>query len=222
MTSERFSFQKGDALVIVDVQNDFLPGGALPIDKGDEVIPVINRYVEKARNAGVPVFASRDWHPAGHISFQEQGGKWPPHCLQDTEGAAFSASLSLPDDAVVVTKGVRFDQDQNSAFDQTGLAVRLKQDGVTRLVVAGLAQDVCVLATVIDARREGFEVLLLEEATRPVTAEGGRKALVDMIKAGAKFVDAGLDVCVRAPEWAEHQRPGEPEDACDDGRSGNI
>ncbi len=222
MTQESFSFQKGDALLIVDVQNDFLPGGALAIERGDEVIPVLNRYLEKAREAGAPVYASRDWHPAGHLSFQDQGGDWPPHCLQDTEGAAFSSSLALPADAVVVTKGVRFDQDQYSVFDQTGFAERLKKDGVKRLVVGGLAQDVCVLSTVLDARKEGFEVLLLEEGSRPVAAEGGIEALTKMIKAGAKFVDAQLEVCVRAPEWAEHQRPAEEEDACDDGRSGKI
>jgi nicotinamidase/pyrazinamidase len=222
MTAESFSFQKGDALLIVDVQNDFLPGGALAIEHGDEILPALNDCIEKAKDAGAPIYASRDWHPVGHLSFQEEGGKWPPHCIQDTEGAAFSASLMLPEDAVVVTKGVRFDQDQNSAFDQTGLARKLKQDGVNRLVVGGLAQDVCVLATVLDARKEGFEVLVVEEGTRPVTTEGGRQALTDMIKAGASFVDAELEVCVRAPEWAEHQRPAEPEDACDDGRSGNI
>lgn len=222
MTEENFSFQKGDALLIVDVQKDFLPGGALAVEGGDEVIPVLNSYIEKAVAAGVPVYASRDWHPQDHISFQDGEGDWPPHCLQDMEGADFAASLNLPDDAVLITKGVRFDQDQNSAFDETGLAERLRRDGVNRLVVGGLAQDVCVLATVLDARKEGFEVLLLEEATRPVTEEGGRKALTDMIKAGAKFVDAGLDVCVRAPEWAEHQRPADPEEPCDDGRSGKI
>jgi len=222
MTTESFSFQKGDALLIVDAQNDFLPGGALAIERGDEIVPVLNRYLEKAREAGIPVYASRDWHPVGHLSFQEQGGEWPPHCVQDTEGAAFVESLNLPADAVMVTKGVLLDQDQNSAFDKTGLDRQLKKKGVRRLVVGGLAQGVCVLATVLDARSAAFDVLLLEEATRPVTTEGGRKALTEMIKAGAKFVDAELDVCVRAPEWAEHQRPGEPEDACDDGRSGKI
>ena len=222
MTTDRFSFQKGDALLIVDVQNDFLPGGALAIENGDEIIPELNQVLKQAAEARIPVYASRDWHPAGHISFQDQGGDWPPHCLQDTQGAAFSSALDLPEDAVVVTKGVRFDKDQNSAFDQTGLAERLKKDGIRRLVVGGLAQDVCVLATVLDARSHGFDVLLLEEGTKPVSAEGGRKALTDMIKAGAKFVDAELDVCTYAPEWAEHQRPGDPEDACDDGRSGKI
>lgn len=222
MTTDRFSFQKGDGLLIVDVQNDFLPGGALAIENGDQVVPELNRCLEKAAAAGIPVYASRDWHPVGHVSFQEQGGPWPPHCLQDTEGAAFSPALDLPEDVVVVTKGVRFDQDQNSAFDQTGLAERLKKDGVRRLVVGGLAQDVCVLATVLDARSHGFDVLLLEEGTKPVSVEGGRNALTEMIKAGAKFVDAELDVCTYAPEWAEHQRPGDTEDACDDGRSGKI
>jgi nicotinamidase/pyrazinamidase len=135
----------------------------------------------------VPVYASRDWHPVGHISFQERGGPWPPHCIQDSDGAKFHPDLALPDSTVIVTKGVRFDQDQNSAFDQTGLAAQLRKDGIRRLWVAGLAKDVCVLATMLDGCREGFEVVLIANATRPLTAEGGEKARRQMEKAGARI-----------------------------------
>ncbi len=177
--------QPGDALLVVDVQNDFCPGGALPIERGDEVIPVLNTWLEAAEIAGIAIYASRDWHPSNHVSFREQGGPWPPHCVQDTEGAAFRPDLGLPARTVKVTKGTRFDHDQNSAFDETGLADQLTRDGIRRLWVGGLAQDVCVLASVLDARRAGLEVMLIKEATRPVTEEGGRDALAKMAAAGA-------------------------------------
>ncbi len=184
MTSE---LKAGDALIIVDVQNDFCPGGALAIDRGDEVVAVLNRWIAQAREQGVPVYASRDWHPAGHISFEDSGGPWPPHCLQDTEGARFHPDLALPDSVIKITKGVRFDQDQNSAFDQTGLAQELRQRGVQRLWIGGLAEDVCVRATVLDACREGFEVHMIPDATRPVTDDGGRQARQEMREAGARY-----------------------------------
>lgn len=176
-----------DALLIVDVQNDFCPGGALPIAGGHEVVPVLNRWIAAAMAKGVPVYASRDWHPAGHISFRERGGPWPPHCLQDSEGAAFHPGLALPPTAVKVTKGVRFDQDQNSVFDQTGLAAQLRSDGIRRLWVGGLAEDVCVRATVLDGLKEDFEVVVIEDGTRPVTPEGGETARREMENAGARF-----------------------------------
>jgi nicotinamidase/pyrazinamidase len=187
MTNVDNPLELGDALIVVDVQNDFCPGGALPIEDGDTVVPVINRWIAAAVAKGVPVYASRDWHPVGHVSFKERRGPWPPHCIQDTDGARFHPDLELPESAVLVTKGVRFDHDQNSAFNQTGLAEQLRKDGIKRLWVAGLAEDVCVLATVLDACREGFEVVLIENATRPVTPEGGEKARSMMRDAGARF-----------------------------------
>src|SRR5688572_20175295 len=141
----------GDALLVVDVQNDFCPGGALPIPDGDRVVGVLNRWIEAAVNGNVPIYASRDWHPSGHPSFASEGGAWPPHCLQDTEGAAFHPDLKLPAGTVKVAKGTRFDQDQYSAFDQTGLDARLRRDGIRRIWAGGLAQDVCVCASVLDA-----------------------------------------------------------------------
>ena len=188
MSTVEPTMQQGDALLILDVQNDFCPGGALPIEGGDTVVPVINRWIERATAQQLPVYASRDWHPSGHISFAERGGLWPPHCLQDSKGAQFHPALALPDSAVIITKGVRFDQDQLSAFDQTGLATRLHQDKVGRLWVAGLAEDVCVRDTVLDARKSGFEVLLITEGTKPITADGGAKARQEMQDAGAQLV----------------------------------
>jgi len=181
------SLEPGDALLIVDVQKDFCPGGALPVEGGDEIVPVINRWIEAAMAKSVPVYASRDWHPVGHMSFQERGGPWPPHCIQDSDGARFHPDLALPDSTVIVTKGVRFDQDQNSAFDQTGLAVQLRKDGISRLWIAGLAEDVCVLATVLGGRREGFDVVLIANATRPLTSERGEQAKRQMQEAGARI-----------------------------------
>jgi nicotinamidase/pyrazinamidase len=179
------SMSDGDALLVIDVQNDFCPSGALPIEEGDRVVPVLNRWLRAARGRGIPVYASRDWHPRGHVSFVESGGPWPAHCVQDTEGAEFHADLELPDDVVLVTKGVRFDRDQYSAFEETGLAERLRRDGGRRLWVGGLALDVCVRATVLDALRSGLAVRVLVDATRPVAAEDGRSALDEMESAGA-------------------------------------
>jgi nicotinamidase/pyrazinamidase len=189
MSDPRGSLQEGDGLIVVDVQNDFCPGGALAVEEGDTIIPVLNQWIGAAQEKGISIYASRDWHPVQHVSFKERGGPWPPHCIQDTEGAMFHPDLKLPENVVKVTKGVRFDQDQNSAFDQTGLAEQLKRDGVRRLWIGGLAQDVCVLASVIDARKFGFDAHVILEATRPVTPEGGEEAIRKMREAGAKMVN---------------------------------
>ncbi len=177
--------ERGDALIIVDVQRDFCAGGALPVPHGDEVVAILNGWIEAAQDAGAPVYASRDWHPRAHLSFTERGGPWPAHCIQDTPGAQFHPALRLPPSAIVVSKGVRFDKDQNSAFDDTGLPVELRQRGVRRLWVGGLAQDVCVRATVLDAVQEGFEVHVIAAATKPVRHEDGQGALDAMRRAGA-------------------------------------
>jgi nicotinamidase/pyrazinamidase len=178
------SFQPGDALLIVDVQPDFCPGGALPIAEGDEVVPVLNQAIAAAAQAGVPVFASRDWHPRGHLSFVERGGPWPPHCLQDSPGATFHPDLRLPSDVRIVTKGTRFDKDQYSAFDETGLAAELRRDGVRRVWIGGLAEDVCVRASALDAKAAGFDVHVIARGTRPVTPAGGAKAREELRAAG--------------------------------------
>ena len=175
--------QSGDALIVVDVQRDFCPGGSLPIENGDAVVPVLNRWIDRARALGVPVFASRDWHPQGHLSFKSRGGEWPVHCVQGTPGADFHPDLVLPPDAEIVTKGDRVDRDQYSAFDGTGLAGALRKRGVTRVFVGGLAEDVCVRATALDAAKAGLTTHLVAGATKPVTPAGGKAALEEMRKA---------------------------------------
>jgi nicotinamidase/pyrazinamidase len=177
-------FAPHDALIVVDVQRDFCPGGALPIPDGHAVVPVINRWIGAADLAGVPVFFSRDWHPRGHMSFREQGGPWPEHCVQDTEGAGFHPDLRPSSVTRIVTKGDRTDRDQYSAFDGTGLGAELGRARVRRVWLAGLAEDVCVRATVLDALAQGFEVRLIGAGTRPVTAEGGQVARQQMREAG--------------------------------------
>lgn len=184
MKTPKEALQHGDALLIIDVQNDFCPGGALPIADGDSVVPVLNAWIDAAHAQGIPIYVSRDWHPKGHLSFQEKSGPWPPHCLQDTPGAAIHPDLHLPENVVMVTKGVRFDQDQNSAFDQTGLADELRRNGVQHVWIGGLAQDVCVLASALDARKAGFQVHVIKAATRPVTPEGGAQAIRQMRAVG--------------------------------------
>jgi len=176
-----------DALIVVDMQNDFCPGGALPVEGGHDVVTVLNRWISAAERTGALVVASRDWHPKGHASFKDQGGDWPPHCIQDTRGAEFHPDVQLPDDALIITKGDDIDRDQYSAFDDTGLADRLRSRNIQRVWVGGLAQDVCVRATVLDGLDEGFEIHLIREATRAVNANpgDGDRALDEMRQAGA-------------------------------------
>jgi nicotinamidase/pyrazinamidase len=180
--------QPGDALVVVDVQNDFCPSGALPVPDGDAVVPVMNRWIAAAQAKSVPVYASRDWHPRDHLSFKSEGGPWPSHCVQDTKGAAFHPELYLSSDTIVVSKGTRFDKDQYSAFDETGFAEELRRKGVTRIVVGGLAEDVCVHATAMDGRTHGFAVAVIAEGTRAITDDGRQKTESELAGAGASFV----------------------------------
>jgi len=174
-----------DALLVVDVQPDFCPGGALPVAGGDDVIPVLNEWLRAAAACGIPIYASRDWHPPQHPSFSDQGGPWPPHCVQDTPGAAYHPALELPPNAHRIAKGVRLDRDQYSAFDETGLAAHMRRRGVRRVWIGGLAEDVCVRATAIDGAHASFEMHVIADATRPVTSEGGVEARDDMRGAGA-------------------------------------
>ena len=180
--------RKGDGLLILDVQNDFCPGGKLAVENGHAVVPVLNKWIEKASKTGIPVYASRDFHPRHHVSFESEGGQWPPHCIQDTEGAEFHPDLNLPENTVIITKGVRFDKDQNSAFDETGLEVQLKKDGIKRLWVGGLAEDVCVQATVLDARDHGFDIIVIKDAVKPVSEEGEKEADRKMKKKSAEII----------------------------------
>ena len=176
----------GDALLIVDVQRDFLPGGALGVPGGDEVVAVINHVATRFARAGLPIAASRDWHPPGHCSFAPEGGTWPPHCVAGTPGAELAPGLELPDGALLVSKATTPAKDAYSAFQDTELAERLRAQGVRRVFVTGLATDYCVLHTALDARRLGFEVVVLADAVRAVNAspDDGDAALARMRGAG--------------------------------------
>ena len=178
----------GDALLIVDVQVDLLPGGARAVPQGDAVLPVLEIWITRFVDAGQPVFASRNWHPPDHCSFVDQGGPWPPHCVAGTPGAAFA--LKLPDGAVIVSKAQRADETSWSAFAGTGLSGELRAHGVRRLFVGGLPTDDCVLFTVRDALADGFAVLLLEDATRPIDRHpgDGAAALAAMRERGASLL----------------------------------
>jgi nicotinamidase/pyrazinamidase len=177
----------GDGLLIVDVQNDFLPGGALGVPRGDQVVPVLNRYVAEFRARGLPIFASRDWHPTHHCSFREQGGHWPVHCVVGTKGAEFHPDLHLPPSALVVSKATEPKREAYSAFEGTTLDERLRGTGVRRLFIGGLATDYCVLNTVRDAIKRGYPVCLLMDGIRAVNLkpDDGRKAEEEMIRLGA-------------------------------------
>ena len=180
-----------DALLLVDVQNDFCPGGALAVADGDSVVPVLNAWIAAARSGGARIFASRDWHPADHMSFAEQGGIWPPHCVQDTPGAAFHPDLQLPDDAAVVTKADTADREAYSAFDSGELAEQLRAAGIRRLWVGGLATDYCVKASVLDAvQLPELEVHVIADAIRAVDASpGDGDAALDAMRAAGAILE---------------------------------
>ena len=183
-----YKVSKKDALIIVDVQNDFCPSGALPVPEGDQVIPVLNDYIKIFKKANTQIFATRDWHPPNHISFKAQGGPWPPHCIQDTEGAKFHPDLKLPSGTIIISKAMDPDKEAYSGFDGTELAKTLQKEGVTRLFVGGLATDYCVKNTVLDARELGFEGVLLLDAIRGINAEpdDAAKAIAKMVNHGAE------------------------------------
>jgi nicotinamidase/pyrazinamidase len=179
-----------DALIIVDVQVDFCPGGTLAIEGGDEVIPILNRWIQRATDLKIPVFFSRDWHPPNHVSFKDRGGPWPPHCVRDSHGAKFHPELLVPDSAIVISKADTRDQDSYSAFGGTPLADHLKNLGVRRVWLAGLALDYCVSASALDARALGFDVRVLLAGTRAVenSPEDIARAVENLESAGVHVV----------------------------------
>ncbi|CAF0696352.1 nicotinamidase [Candidatus Methylacidithermus pantelleriae] len=179
----------GDALVVVDVQKDFLPGGRLAVPGGDAIIPVLNRYIELFHRKGLPVIATRDWHPPNHCSFKEEGGPWPSHCVAGTEGARFPESLRLPESVCIISKATRKDCEAYSGFEGTSLEEELRALGVRRLFVGGLATEYCVARTVLDGLERGFEVVVLTDAVRSLDAHpgDGEKALKQMQARGASL-----------------------------------
>ena len=187
---EHWQPQPGDVLLVTDIQNDFLPGGSLAVAGGDEVVPVLNRYIGAFVAQGLPVFATRDWHPEGHCSFYAQGGPWPVHCVVGTPGAGFATTLKLPPDTTVISKATLQDQEAYSSFHGTDLDSRLRAAGIRRLFLGGLTTDYCVLNTVRDARQLGYDVLVLADAIRAVNVlpGDGQRAEEEMASLGARFI----------------------------------
>lgn len=181
-----------DALVVVDLQRDFCPGGALPVPEGDKIVPVVNDLVRRFLAVDGTIVFSRDSHPEDHCSFSAQGGSWPPHCVAGTPGAAFHRDLHVPDSAIIVSKATTAGKDAYSALEGTGLARLLHDRGVRRLFVTGLATDYCVRATVLEALDERFEVWLVVDAVRGVEVSPGDvdAAVREMADKGAMLIEA--------------------------------
>ena len=178
---------KHTALIVVDVQNDFCPGGALPVPDGDKVVPVLNRYIDFFRAAGAPIFFTRDWHPKDHISFKTYGGIWPPHCVQNTWGAEFHPALKVEEKDFIISKGFESSKEAYSGFEGTDLDDQLKRLNIKEIFVGGLATDYCVKQTVLEGLKKRYRVYLLEDAVRGVDVNRGDslRAIEEMVKAGA-------------------------------------
>ncbi|HEY8158503.1 MAG TPA: isochorismatase family protein [Methylobacter sp.] len=184
----------GDALVIIDVQNDFLPGGSLAVPEGDQVIPVLNGYIEQFISRHLPVIATRDWHPPNHCSFIQQGGPWPAHCVVDSKGAEFASALHLPAAVKVFSKATEADQENYSDFANPAFKAQLDEMKVRRLFIGGLATEYCVLNTVRDALSHHYQVFLLIDAIRAINVrpQDGEKAINEMIEKGAKLITLSM------------------------------
>nr|WP_255454041.1 MULTISPECIES: nicotinamidase [unclassified Thermococcus] len=173
-------------MIVVDMQKDFMPGGALPVPDGDKIIPKVEEYIRRFKEKGALVVATRDWHPPNHISFKEQGGPWPKHCVQNTEGAKFV--VKLPEDAIIISKADKPDKEAYSGFEGTNLAEILKEKGIKKVYICGVATEYCVKATALDALKHGFDVYILKDAIRGINPEDEEKALKELEEKGAKIV----------------------------------
>jgi len=189
----RVRVRPSDALIVVDMQVDFMPGGALPVPGGDEVVDMVNEYVELFTRAGATVVFTRDWHPPNHVSFKTRGGPWPPHCVQGTPGASFHPKLRVPTDALIVSKATDPDREAYSGFEGTELDAELRRRGVRRVFVCGVATDYCVKATALDAARLGYQVFLLADAVRGVNVPPNsvQRAIEEMLDAGVVLIEIG-------------------------------
>ncbi len=176
------------ALIVVDIQRDFCPGGALPVTDGDKIIPAVNELIRAFESGGLPVFLTRDWHPENHVSFKAYGGVWPPHCVQNTPGASFHPSLAVPGDAEVIDKGKLRTDDTYSNFQGTDLAQKLHNLQVKRIYVVGLATDYCVMNTVVDGVAKGFETYVITDCVRGVNVKptDSANAMRAMVSRGAR------------------------------------
>ena len=157
----------------MDVQNDFLFGGSLPVPKGEEILQFLNYYLELFTKSEGKVFATRDWHPLNHISFKEQGGIWPSHCISGTKGAEFHPKLKLPTNTVIISKATDPVKESYSGFDETELSKELKKGEILRVFFGGLATEYCVKNTVLDALTLGFIAFFLEDASQGIELNSG-------------------------------------------------
>jgi nicotinamidase/pyrazinamidase len=181
-----------DALIVVDMQNDFMPGGALPVPNALTIIPTINRYVELFENANATIVFTRDWHPQNHISFKSRGGPWPPHCIQNTYGAELHPDLRAPKSAIIISKAFKEDEEAYSGFK--GIELESKRDlnsvlrgrGVKRVFVSGVVTEYCVKATALDAADLGYQVFLLIDAVKGINQPPGseEQAVIEMLEKG--------------------------------------
>jgi nicotinamidase/pyrazinamidase len=183
-----YSLTSHDALLITDIQIDFLPGGALPVEGGDKIIAVIQEYIKNFENSKAHILASRDWHPTNHISFIRQGGPWPVHCVQNTKGAEFSPYIKLPSNTIIISKATDSQHEAYSAFDGTPLEKKLRQLSITRLFVCGLATDYCIVNTVLDSLEHGIQTVVLMDAILGINVRVGDvdRAVETMINSGAE------------------------------------
>jgi nicotinamidase/pyrazinamidase len=184
-----------DALLVVDPQIDFFPGGALPVAEGDAILPTVNRALRVFSNAGLPIFVTRDWHPADHCSFAAQGGPWPEHCVKGTAGAELHPDLELPPIFSVVQKATTSDREAYSDFEGTGLDEVLRTQKIERVVVCGLALEYCVRAACLDAINAGLDAVLLSNGTRAVEVQPG-----DGERTLEELRTAGVEIRSGAPE----------------------
>ncbi len=178
--------------MVVDVQRDFCPGGALAIRDGDKVVPKLNKVIKSFIRAGLPVFFTRDWHPPDHVSFKSQGGVWPPHCVEGTRGAEFHPKLRVPKGAVVISKGTEPKLEAYSGFQGTDLDKRLKDFGVGEIMIGGLTTDYCVKQSSLDALGAGFKVKVLEDCIKGVNLHenDSKLALTEIVSKGAELVSS--------------------------------
>jgi nicotinamidase/pyrazinamidase len=183
-------------LLVVDVQNDFCPGGALAVKGGDKVVPRLNKTIAAFTRAGLPIFFTRDWHPPNHISFRDQGGIWPPHCIQGTIGANFHQNLVVPREAIIISKGDKPSIEAYSGFQGTDLERHLKNAGVVEIFLGGLATDYCVKESCLDALQAGFDVNVLRDCVMAVNVKpgDGTRALKQMRGAGAKIKKSQTEI----------------------------
>ncbi len=179
-----------DTLIVVDVQRDFLPSGALPVPKGDKIIGILNEYIRMFNLMSRPIFATRDWHPKNHISFKENGGLWPRHCVQNTDGAKFAENLELPPNTFIINKGDRPELEAYSGFQGTLLNSLLRERGIKRVFIGGLATDYCVKQTIIGAINLGYVSFFLKDASKAVS--DGSSAEDEMLRRGAVSIDLSM------------------------------